>query len=118
MITYSDYTFYQNEYCGKIDENTYREYVKKANAEIKTRTFGRESDEMMDALKMCECEIVDLFVIYSTAKDSSGISSVNNDGYTVSFEASADLAQNFNHDITDICIRWLCYPENLILRWC
>ena len=118
MKTYSDYTFYKNEYCGNLEESAYSKYVKKANSEITVRTLGREPYEMMDALKMCECEIVDLFVIYSTAKDSSGISSVNNDGYTVSFESSADLLRNFNHDITDVCIRWLSYPENLILRWC
>lgn len=117
--TYSDYTFYKNEYHGALTEEQYSAQVNKAHAEITARTMGRSDSEMETALKMCECELVD--AIDGFAQIPAGISSINNDGYSVSFGTSgrgSTLSQSSEASVYEaICRRWLLVPTNLLLRW-
>ena len=118
MTFYSDYDFYTQSWHGELSETEYNKFVINAHSEILTRMLGRVSDDMQEALKMCECEIVDVVANYSKSQENSGIASVNNDGYSVSFESSANIANSYSNDVTEICSRWLTYPVNLMLRWC
>ena len=113
--TYSDYTFYKNEYHGAFTEEQYSAQVNKAHAEIIARTMGRRDSEMETALKMCECELVD--AIDGFANAPVGVSSVNNDGYSVSYGGTDRESRGESAEYESICRRWLLVPVNLLLRW-
>lgn len=117
MTFYSDYDFYKDSWKGELSEEEYNRFVIQANSEIVARTLGRTSPDMEEALKMCECEIVDVVANYAKLQANGGVASVNNDGYSVSFEDSANVASSYNREITEICSRRLTFPVNLMLRW-
>lgn len=119
MITaYSDYDFYTDTYKGELSETDYSRNVIRAHSELTNRTLGRTADDMEEALKYCECEIVDTIYNIKDAESSAlGISSINNDGYTINYESSTDMSKAVSQKITEICVRWLTNPINLISRW-
>lgn len=113
--TYSDYNFYKNEYHGALAEEQYVAQVNKAHAEIIVRTRGRKASDMEEALKMCECELVD--AIHAFAQAPAGVASVNNDGYSISYGGTNRAARGEAAEYEAICRRWLLVPTNLLLRW-
>lgn len=117
MQTFVDYAFYRDEYHGQLTEDEFATQAARAYAEILSQTNGQAlqaPDSMQDNLALCECELVD--ALHAFAQVPKGVSSVNNDGYSVSFggdAAGCDEAAG----LRDICARYLQVPVNLMCRW-
>lgn len=109
--TYSDYAFYKNTFCGELAESDYTRSAIEAKSVIDLQTFKRASTapaEMLDAVKLCECALVD--AIYAYSKVPHGVTSVNNDGYSASFtEKDKEPAA-----LRSICKKYLTFPVNLM----
>lgn len=84
-LTYADYSFYTEEYCGnKIEESDFDRLAVKAAAVINSYT-GQilENDEITDEVKCAACEICD--ILYAE-ESHEGMKYERNDGYWVSYE--------------------------------
>lgn len=117
MKTFSTFEIYAGEYHGKLSEDNYDAAVNKAHAEIVSRTNGRAltaGQPMKDNLSMCECEMVD--AVHSFSLVPKGISSENTDGRSVTYGGrnSNDGLTGEADTFSEICGRWLRFPENLL----
>ena len=115
-VTFSTFLFYRQVFRGKLTEAEYSASVNRAYAEIVSQTNGqalRASEAMSRQIQMCECEIVD--VMHSFSKFDGGVTSINNDGFSVSRSANAHASES--EIVHQICARYLQCPENLMSRW-
>ena len=117
MKTFSTFEFYTGEYRGKLGNDDYNAASNKAYAEIVSRTNGRALNaaaSMKDNLSMCECEMVD--AVHSFSQVPKGISSENTDGYSVTYGGrnSNDGLSGEADTYSEICGRWLRFPEDLL----
>ncbi len=115
MKGFSSYEFYRDEYYGKLNQEEYTAAARKASTLIMSATNGLAVNleaVMQDNLAMCECELAD--AIYGYDQAPKGVSSVNNDGYSVTYVDREAYAQNA---YMQICRRYLQYPVNLMCRW-
>lgn len=123
MAAYADYTFYR-QHGGKLTEAAYNASVEDAHAEILLQTNGAAQTapvEMQEALKLCECKLVDVFAAYKegAALLPKGVGNVSNDGYSVSAVTggASDAAKAEAAERRAICVRYLQHPVNLMCRW-
>lgn len=122
MPTFSDYAFYQ-DHGGKLPEEAYLAVVEDAYAEILSQTncvAQAYPAEMEDALKLCECALVDSIDSYKRGTEllPRGVASVNNDGLMVSAGSGGLTA--YVEEASErhrICARYLQAPVNLMCRW-
>ena len=111
----ADIGFYSFNYgtAAKIPEEHFMLWEKRAEAELKKLTSGRlQAAEITDDIKLCICEIAE--ALY-TAESRKGISSENNDGYSVTYDkdgASSDKV------ITEIAKRYLAGTDLLFRGVC
>ena len=122
--TYSTWDYYHNTYSGKLSEADYTRMAVQAYGEINRRTLNRARDVvgMEDALRDCECELVDAMQGFDEAHEilPIGIQSINNDGYSVSAGASTaaggatNRLQSEDAVLRDICLKYLTMPINLM----
>jgi hypothetical protein len=117
--TFSDYVFYTQN-GGQLSEAEYSAVVGAAYAEIISQTSGRAltSDAIMDAVKRCECALVDVIAAYrkGAALLPKGVGSISNDGYSVSMGSTSPVQAEAQERRT-ICARYLQTPVNLMCRW-
>ena len=122
---FSDYAFYC-EIGGKLSEDAYNASVRDAHAEIISQTNGRATnapEAMAEAVKICECSLVDVIAGYKESGEflPRGLSSISNDGLSVSAGSSSvnskSLLQSEAEERKSTCSRYLQYPENLMSRW-
>jgi len=120
MLTFSSFEFYRDVFNGKLSEDDYNGFVIDANAEIKSQINGRSVPaEMMDAVKLCECALVDLASRHKKSSEMlpDDISSVSNDDFKVTRGGScSDLTKVRNGERRDVCVRFLQTPINLMYR--
>lgn len=122
MSTFADYTYYQ-EHGGTLSQSAYNAVVDDAHAEILSQTSGQAlsaPDAMQDAVKLCECKLVDAIVDYNKGASllPKGIGSISNDGYSVSLGAgAANPLKARAQELHAICARYLQYPCNLMCGW-
>lgn len=122
MSTFTDYAFYTAN-GGKLTETTYNASVNAARAEILSQTNGAAltaPEEMRDAVKRCECALVDVVASYKDAAATlpKGIGSISNDGYTVSVGAGgAAIIKAEAQERAAVCAQYLQWPVNLMCRW-
>lgn len=121
MATFADYAYY-TAHGGKLPEAAYNASVNDAYAEILSQTGGAALTaprEMQDAVKLCECALVDVVAGYQeTAKMlPKGIGSVSNDGYTVSVVAADGVSTAETKERAAVCAQYLQWPVNLMCRW-
>ena len=119
MSTFTDYAFYTAS-GGKLTETTYNASVNAAHAEILSQTNGAAltaPEEMRDAVKRCECALVDVVASYKDAAATlpKGIGSISNDGYSVSVGVPIIKAEA--QERAAICAQYLLWPVNLMCRW-
>lgn len=113
VSTYSDYAYYTGTYGGALTEAEYNSYVPKAHDEIKYQTFDASEtapESMTDNVKSCECALVD--AMHRFAQAPTGVSRVDNDGYSISYEQGRSTEATYE----SICKRYLAWPENLMFR--
>lgn len=123
MAPFANYAYYRVN-GGKLSETAYAASVNDAHAEILSQTNGAAltvPEEMQDALKLCECALVDVIASYkdTAAALPKGISSISNDGYTVSVGASGGvpIQKAEAQERATVCARYLQWPINLMCRW-
>ena len=119
--TFSDYAFY-TAHGGKLSEAAYTAVVDEAHAEIISQTTGAANtapETMLDAVKLCECRLVDVITAYQqgAALLPKGVGSISNDGYYVSMGAEGNPIRAEAQERRAICTRYLQWPENLMCRW-
>lgn len=115
--TYSTWEFYEKEFGGGLDETQYKQFKLRAKLEIDRRTFGRAAEaieDMEENLALCECELADAMFAYSEVP--KGISSINNDGYSVTYGGrnSNDGMEDEAATLDRICRQYLTWPHNLL----
>ncbi len=122
MSTFTDYAYYTAN-GGKLPEAAYLASVDEAHAEILQQTNGAAlaaPEAMLDAVKRCECALVDVVAGYKDAAAlPKGIASINNDGYVVAFGTGGGVSLQHAEarERRAVCIRYLQWPENLMGRW-
>ena len=118
--TFSDFDFYQ-EHGGRLSEAEYKAVVDDAHAEILSQTNGSALSaptDMLRAIKLCECRLVDVIEAYRTAEEfiPKGVGSVTNDKLSIS--AGTESPQKAeNRERKAVCVRYLQWPVNLMNRW-
>ncbi len=123
MAHFANYTYYVAN-GGKLPEDAYIASVNDAYAEILSQTNGAAltvPEEMQDAVKRCECALVDVVAGYkdTAAALPKGIGSISNDGYTVSVGTGggAPIQKAEAQERAAVCARYLQWPVNLMCRW-
>lgn len=88
-MIYADYEYYTGTFGGSaISAADFPRLARRASAEVDHVTFGRilKLDEIPDAVKDAVCEVAEkLQEQENSEKNSAGIASENNDGYSVSY---------------------------------
>lgn len=116
--TYSTWEFYSCNYKGQLDQDTYTRLAIRAKGMIDYYTRGGAAgapESMVDNLAYAECELVDAISSFDSVSLSggiSGVSSVNNDGYSISFSSTARTDQQKR--TLGILQTYLTYPINLM----
>ena len=88
-MTYSDYTFYANEYKGTLAEEVYTRLLPRASAEIDRMTFNRArtaTGEVLTAVKFAECAVLEE-LDYQGKSGAGDVTSESNDGISRSYAA-------------------------------
>ncbi len=116
--TYSTWEYYSGVWRGTQGETEYARLALWAAGEINSRTFCRSLSapaSMAGALRDCECELVDAMAAHKAADSllPTGISSINNDGLSVS-AGPADRKAAQSAEVQDICRKHLLRPVNLL----
>lgn len=91
---FADIDFYTNNYHGSLNGAELERSLRRANAYIGTLML-RTPSHVPDEVKYAVCEIADM---YNTEELRDGISSENNDGYSVTYDKSR-TAENKAYDI-------------------
>ena len=117
-MSFSNFTFYQLN-GGRLTKEAYNSVIHRAYAEILSQTNGTALtawERMSIPIQLCECELVDVFHSYDESSNliPKGISSVTNDSYSISRNATASDEKT---EIHKICSKYLQYPVNLMCRW-
>lgn len=92
-MVYVDYTYYKNNFFGKLEENKFDELVIKASREIDKNIntvitqekINNLSNEAQDRLKYTACALTDL-INKKQESDSKKISSYSIDGVSKTFK--------------------------------
>ena len=93
---YADFAFYKNEFKGiQIeDEAVFDSAEVKAEAFINTLTYGRISEDSIPrGVQMAACAVAE--IMDGGEAQLRGISSENNDGYSVSYAAGTEEAATY-----------------------
>ena len=110
------------QYGGKLETSDFEGFVDDAAYTASMFTFTRSEnppDIMVERVKRCICELVDVKHAYSLAEQQlpRGIGSVTNDGYSVSRNArnsSVSAETSEQQDYAQVCIKYLTAPVNLM----
>ncbi len=120
-MAYADYSFYQSNYLsGKtavIDSTVFSFFERKAENYIRQHTFNRISDSTVDSVKMCCCELTELY--FNEDKElqalSSGIKSEKVGEYSVSYDDKIAVTNSYNQKKYACINEWL---SNIGLLYC
>lgn len=84
MTAYATYEFYSGNFGGEMSVEAFQKYILKASAFISYLTMGRSTGETEEE-QMAACAVADVYSSASGRLASGGVSSENNDGYSVSY---------------------------------
>ncbi len=115
--TYSTWEFYHDSFGGQLGQADYASNALRAKFAIDRRTAGQAAgapEYMADQLAICECELLD--VMYTFSQIPKGVSSLNNDGYSVTFGGrnSNDGMEDEGATQERIFRKYLTLPYNLL----
>ena len=83
--TYEQYTTYLSGKTPKVDSTEFTYFSNKASIIMDTFSGLKNATVLPDEVISCCCEIVELL---KTTENRQGISSENNDGYSVSYDTA------------------------------
>lgn len=115
MSTYSTWVFYSETYHGSVPEAVYQQKAILAAMEIDRLTMGKAITApatMTERLSLCECHMVDVMAASDALGLAPGVTSMSNDGLSVSMGGSAASAQA--EELAGIARSYLIFPENLL----
>lgn len=97
MITV-DFSFYKEKYFGTLieEEQKFRQPIVKANTYLKQNMYMNPSEEDMELVKLCLCEVAEMIYQDDVNKREHGgreIQSENTDGYSVSYATEAEAGK-------------------------
>lgn len=113
MITV-DFSFYKEKYFGTLieEEQKFRQPIVKANTYLKQNMYMNPSEEDMELVKLCLCEVAEMIYQDDVNKREHGgreIQSENTDGYSVSYATEAEAGK-----IAVVCLCSACNPESMV----
>ena len=110
----SDYDFYQTEYFGKLlSSEEFPEYATRADAWLSELTFGRYSspdlsESQLQAVKMAECAVADLWYQLQTEQASNpAISKETVGSHSVTYRTGTEAASGWAARIYETAARYL-----------
>ena len=110
----SDFDFYQTEYFGKLlSAEEFPEYATRADAWLSELTFGRYSspdlsESQLQAVKMAECAVADLWYQLQTEQASNpAISKETVGSHSVTYRTGTEAASGWAARIYDTAARYL-----------
>lgn len=98
---------------GKLSKAEFDRFAFRAECELNNATFGRlaKLENIPESVKRCEFELITYFSLTTKNGDNSSITSVSNDGYSISYsEQKSPQSQ-----IQDIIYTYLADDENNLL---
>lgn len=112
----SDYTFYKNEYYGKLlSVEEFPEYATRADAYLDQMTTGRYaspnlSEKNLLAVKFAECSVAEL--CWQMASDAARNPSIEKEtvgSYSVTYRGASDSASGWSARIRDVICLYLAH---------
>ena len=110
----ADYSFYTGEYYGKLlSSEEFPEYATRADAWLSELTFGRYSspdlsESQLQAVKMAECAVADLWYQIQTEQASNpAISKETVGSHSVTYRTGTEAASGWAARIYDTAARYL-----------
>ena len=110
----ADYSFYTGEYYGKLlSSEEFPEYATRADAWLSELTFGRYSspdlsESQLQAVKMAECAVADLWYQLQTEQASNpAISKETVGSHSVTYRTGTEAASGWAARIYDTAARYL-----------
>ena len=110
----SDFDFYQTEYFGKLlTSEEFPEYATRADAWLSELTFDRYSspdlsESQLQAVKMAECAVADLWYQLQTEQASNpAISKETVGSHSVTYRTGTEAASGWAARIYDTAARYL-----------
>ena len=111
MTAYADENFYKNEYlCGRkaVINTAFYFYARRATQEIRRFTGSNIGEgDIPECVKMCCCEIAELFYKGEHAVGQDGISSESVGDMSVSYESTEAKHQALKKNIKSVVYSWL-----------
>lgn len=111
MTAYADYNFYQSEYLsGKaavIPSEAFGHYAKKASAHINQHTFGDIGENVPEAIKLCCCELAELFYKSESSPTADGLVNEKVGDFSRSYESGTTAIKELPRQISGIIRSWL-----------
>ena len=106
-----DFNYYYDTYCGRTitSEEEFLSLEVNASAYINKITFGKAEAAMdTEAVKNAVCAVCEVFQKYNARE---GISSENNDGYSVTYKSSSRQMQQKLQEVATLHL-----PAELLYR--
>ena len=110
----ADYSFYTGEYYGKLlSSEEFPEYATRADAWLSELTFGRYSspdlsESQLQAVKMAECAVADLWYQLQTEQASNpAISKETVGSHSVTYRTGTEAASGWAAKIYETAARYL-----------
>ena len=110
----ADYSFYTGEYYGKLlSSEEFPEYATRADAWLSELTFGRYSspdlsESQLQAVKMAECAVADLWYQLQTEQASNpAISKETVGSHSVTYRTGTEAASGWAARIYETAARYL-----------
>lgn len=124
---YADFAFYSGSYGGSlISENEFTALERQASLHVDLLTFNRLKNgwAVTNDVKMAVCAVAEAIKKYESVQAQAitvaGIKSENNDGYSVSYQDSADIKATLQSVMTDAAYPYLIYTGLMdrAVGWC
>lgn len=108
-MTYADFTFYKEQYDGKLTEEVFGSLILKASAEIDKLTFNRTKDKTIFTKFETEIRLATCAVLEAFRKNDlgGGIASETNDGISINYVAGVSKAKTDDGRIYEAALRYL-----------
>lgn len=120
---YTTYDYYINQYCfGSPVISSAADFQKcllQAESCIDVLTFNRckTMQKVPEAVQKCCCELVELIKKHNDKMQQAGVTSEKNKNYSISYESTQSLNQQFEKDKASVIERWLACT-GLLYRGC
>lgn len=96
MLKYTNYDFYEDEYCGNMPDEDFEKLVARASAEVRKYIMNRDFTGYEEEVQFATCSVTD--ILYKVEKLEQRINKLVSNEKTdvvISSESVADLSRTF-----------------------